>query len=93
MADEFEWDVKKAAANLTKHRVSFEVAREAFDDPFAVGWLEGHEHGEERYNLLGFVANRLLCVAYTLRNGTTRIISARHATPATPYEKRVYHEG
>jgi uncharacterized protein len=90
MAEEFEWDPEKAAANLAKHNVSFEVAREAFDDPFAVGWLKGYEHGEERFNLVDFVANRLLFVVYTLRNGTTRIISARHATP---YEKRIYHKG
>ncbi len=89
MASDFEWDPNKAAVNLAKHKVSSEVAREAFDDPFSVALLESSEHGEERYNLLGFVANRLLCVAYTLRNGTTRIISARHATP---YEKRIYHE-
>jgi hypothetical protein len=90
MAEEFEWDPSKAAANLAKHKVSFEVAREAFNDPFSVAWLESDEHGEERYNLLGFVANRLLCIVYTSRNATTRIISARHATP---YEKRIYHEG
>ena len=91
MADaEFEWDDKKAAANLAKHKVSFEVAREAFDDPLAVEWFEGYEYGEERFNIVGFVAHRLLFVAYTIRNGTTRIISAR---PATPHEKRIYHEG
>jgi hypothetical protein len=90
MAGEFEWDAKKAEANLAKHNVSFEVAQEVFDDPFAVEWLEGYEHGEERLNVVGFVANRLLFVVYTIRNGATRIISARHATPR---EKRIYHEG
>jgi uncharacterized DUF497 family protein len=90
MADEFEWDATKAAANLAKHEVSFEMAREVFNDQLAVDWLEGHEEGEERFNVLGMVSNRLLLVVYTMRNGTIRIISAR---PATPYEKRLYHEG
>ena len=35
------------------------------------------------------IDGRLLFVAYTLRNGTIRIISARGAEP---YEKRKYHE-
>lgn len=34
--DDFEWDDAKAARNLNGHGVSFEVARLAFDDPFAV---------------------------------------------------------
>ena len=86
---EFEWDQRKAEANLAKHKVSFEVAKEAFDDRFAVDWFEGYDNGDERFNLVGFVANRLLFVAYTIRNSTTRIISAR---PATRHEKRIYHE-
>lgn len=31
--DEFEWDDRKAARNLREHGVSFEEARQAFDDP------------------------------------------------------------
>jgi len=30
----FEWDSKKAAANLRKHTISFEFACEVFFDPF-----------------------------------------------------------
>ena len=33
MALNFEWDPRKAAANVRKHRVSFEEARTAFADP------------------------------------------------------------
>ncbi len=32
---EFEWDAAKAAANLRKHRVSFEEAESVFDDDLA----------------------------------------------------------
>jgi hypothetical protein len=52
--DEFEWDDRKAAANLRNHRVSFEVARLAFDDAFAVDREDRREdYGEDRYTLLG----------------------------------------
>ena len=30
----FEWDSKKAIANFRKHKVKFELAAEAFFDPF-----------------------------------------------------------
>ena len=45
---EFEWDPRKAAENLVKHRVSFEEAATVFGDPLGrivavrVAWpLEG----------------------------------------------------
>jgi len=34
--DDFEWDRAKAAANLARHGVSFEAARLAFSDAFAI---------------------------------------------------------
>ena len=33
--DEFEWGIAKAEGNLVKHGVSFEAARNVFDDVFA----------------------------------------------------------
>ena len=87
---DFEWDDRKAAENLFDHGVSFEVAREAFDDTFAVEIEDRRErYGEERYVLLGMVQNRLLAVTYTLRDDRIRIISAR---PAEPFERRLYHD-
>jgi uncharacterized DUF497 family protein len=88
--DEFEWDDAKAAQNDADHGVSFEAARKVFEDPFATERLDDREdYGEERYNILGVVDGRILCVAYTLRNGTIRIISARGAEP---HERRRYHD-
>jgi uncharacterized DUF497 family protein len=91
MANEvFEWDEAKAAANLAKHGVSFEQARQAFDDPFAIDFVDDREdYGENRLILLGMVENRLLVVAHTLRGDKVRIISAREAEP---HERRQYHE-
>ena len=88
--DEFEWDHAKAAANLAKHKVSFETARRAFSDVFAVEREDGTEdYGEPRYSLLGMVDGKILFVAFTMRGRTYRIISARGAEP---HERRLYHE-
>lgn len=80
--DDFEWDDEKAAANLARHGVSFELACEAFDDPFAIDFVDDREnYGEQRLILFGMVASRLLVVAHTLRGEKVRIISAREAEP------------
>jgi uncharacterized DUF497 family protein len=80
----FEWDERKAAANVKKHDISFEEAKSAFyderarliDDP-------GHSENEDRFVLLGLSsALRLLVVCHCHRGdgGVIRIISARKAT-------------
>jgi uncharacterized protein len=88
--DRFAWNDRKAASNARDHAVTFNSARAAFDDPFAVEWIDEREdYGEERHALLGMVNARLLYVAFTLRGGKIRIISARKAEP---HERRLCHE-
>ena len=36
----FEWDEEKNKTNQTKHGISFEIAREIFDDPLALSFLD-----------------------------------------------------
>jgi uncharacterized DUF497 family protein len=70
--------------------VSFEAARLAFDDAFAVvreDWRQ--DYGEDRFILLGMVQEHLLVVSYAMRGERVRIISARVAEPR---ERRRYHE-
>jgi uncharacterized DUF497 family protein len=87
---DFEWDDAKAAVNLAKHGVSFEQARAAFGDPFAIDFVDDRQsYDEERLILLGIVQSRLLVVVHTWRDDTIRIISAREAEP---HERRRYHE-
>jgi uncharacterized DUF497 family protein len=87
---DFAWDDDKAARNLRDHGVTFEMAREAFRDPFAVEWIDADQDpNEERYGMIGMVENRLLFVAYTMRGGRIRIIPARKAER---YERRKYHD-
>ena len=86
---EFEWDEIKAAANLHKHGVSFELSATVFSDPRLVTTAD-LEHGdlEERWLSVGMASNGIiLCVVYlwSESNVTTtkvRLISARKATPA-----------
>jgi uncharacterized DUF497 family protein len=88
--DEFEWDDAKAAANLARHRVSFEAARLAFFDAYAVAREDPRQdYGEDRFILLGIANNLLLHVAYAMRHERIRIISTKLAEPR---ERRRYHE-
>ncbi|TXL71121.1 BrnT family toxin [Vineibacter terrae] len=91
MHDEnFEWDDGKAAENEAKHGVTFDMAREVFQDSFAIDIDDrSSAYGEDRFLIIGTVDGRLLTVAYTMRGETIRIISARSAAP---YERRMYHE-
>jgi uncharacterized DUF497 family protein len=51
---EFEWDEKKAKANLRKHRVSFAEATTALRDPLSkTGHDPDHSDGEDRYVTFG----------------------------------------
>jgi len=82
----FEWDARKAAANISKHGVTFENAAAIFRDPAVLSLFdEKHSDDEERWITLG-MDNRgqLLVVCHTWRETETgasrcRIISARKA--------------
>jgi uncharacterized DUF497 family protein len=87
--DNFEWDDAKAAANLARHGVSFEMAREVFDDRAAYDREDtSMNYGEDRFLTVGLAARRLLSVAWTSRGSRVRIISVRMATAK---ERRAYH--
>jgi len=87
---ELEWDDTKAARNWRIHAVTFEMARDAFSDAFAIEWSDDRQDaGEQRFALLGMVEDRVLFVAYTMRDDRIRIISARRAEP---HERRRYHD-
>ena len=87
----FEWDASKAAANQKKHTVSFEEAKTVFDNPLAVIFTdEAHSTDEFREIIIGHSQrNRLLLVAFTERDDSIRIISAR---PATRKESEDYKQ-
>ena len=79
----FQWDERKARANLRKHRVSFAEASTVFADPLAKVFAdEDHSRQEKREILVGVsIVGRLLLVSFTERGeDCIRIISAREAT-------------
>ena len=81
MALKFEWDAKKAAANIKKHNVSSEEARTIFGDPFArISEDIEHSEYEQRWYVIGQSdRQRVLVVAYTERKKFIRIITERPA--------------
>ncbi|HXX22403.1 MAG TPA: BrnT family toxin [Terriglobia bacterium] len=87
----FEWDYKKAASNISKHRVSFVEALTVFGDPLArIFDDQDHSLDEKREIIIGHSSRgRLLVVCFTEREGSVRIISAR---TATKIERRDYEE-
>lgn len=86
----YEWDADKAAANRSKHGVSFADAVAVFSDELALT-IADEFAAEERFVTIGSDAfGRLLVVVYTWRGSDTiRLISARKATRAerTQYER------
>jgi len=92
MSLRFEWDPRKAAANLAKHGVSFQEAQTVFADPLGrVRPDPRHSAGELREVLIGTSGGgRLLAIMFTEREDAVRLISARHATRR---ERIDYEEG
>lgn len=74
----FEWDERKARANLGKHGVSFEQAAKVFDDPYLLEAPQAEDF-EERWKAVGRAGQKVLVVVYTERGAKLRIISAREA--------------
>ena len=80
----FEWDPRKAAANLDKHGVSFEEASTVFGDPLAATVPDPlHSSEELRFVTMGLgESGGLLVVVHADRGDVVRLISARAATSA-----------
>ena len=84
---QFEWDEAKAAANIIKHGVSFELASTIFSDPriFTLADMT-HNESEERWFSIGLASTgAFMSVAYLWMDAggnsiKIRLISARRAT-------------
>jgi len=81
----FEWDERKNLINQEKHDVSFEEAREVFDDPLQISKLDHRfNYFEERWITVGSTKKyQILVVANMFFSDEgeeiIRIISARKA--------------
>jgi len=89
---EFEWDPKKATANVQKHDVTFQEAATVFGDPLAITFEDpDHSTNENRYITFGLsLQKQLIVVSHTECGDRTRIISARLMDRK---ERKIYEEG
>lgn len=92
MATRFAWDVNKERVNRAKHGVSFETAKEVFEDPDLITRQDREVEGERRWQTIGYPRG-ILTVAHTAvelgPDEVIRIISARRATPG---ERKLYEK-
>lgn len=88
----FDWDKKKAASNLAKHKVSFEEAATVFADPLSNTFDDPDHSAEElRFLIIGHSdKGKLLFISHTDDGETVRIISAREPTRG---EQKSYEQG
>ena len=76
----FEWDDAKSEACFRERGFDFAYAARAFFDPNRIVQVDNrHSYGEDRYQLMGKIEQRLFVVIYTPRHEAMRIISARKA--------------
>ena len=93
----FNWDDDKAARNLRKHGVAFEVAEKVWDDPTHLILFDRYENDEERWHAIGLVRGvMILTVVHAYpggdNDGPIRIIGARSATPAERKQYDAQHD-
>ncbi len=88
---EFEWDEAKRRSNLEKHGIDFIDAVQVLADAPLILEDTRHDYGEQRCLALGEKNGLLFVVAFTLRDGAFRIISARRANARErrSYEKQI----
>jgi hypothetical protein len=87
----FEFNPRKAAANLRKHKVSFSEAMSVFNDPFTETFPDDlHSQEEDRFITIGLSSkHRILFISHQEDGDCIRLIGARRATAA---EKRAYED-
>jgi uncharacterized DUF497 family protein len=77
---DFEWDEAKSGACFTQRGFDFAYAARAFFDSNRIVHADTRRsYGEERYQLMGMIEQRLFVVVYSPRHDAMRIISARKA--------------
>lgn len=77
---EFDWNPAKCAKNVAERGIDFADVVVAFADPMKkVAKDNRMDYGEERFNMLAVVEERVFHVTYTERGKVIWIISARKA--------------
>lgn len=74
-----EYDASKRDSNLAKHGLDFAAAQEVFEGDTLSIWDMRFDYAEERFVTIGFLAARMVVIAWTQRGEAHRIISMRKA--------------
>ncbi len=77
----FEFDPRKSTANKDKYGIDFEEAQKLWGDPDRLV-IPARSDDEERYAILARYRGKIWAAFYTIRGGSTRIISVRRARQA-----------
>lgn len=86
---EFEWDERKNKANVRKHGIDFNEAKEIFKRKDTYTFFDLRDDQEDREISIGSLSNLvLIVVVHTTRADNIRIISARKATKK---ERKIYY--
>ena len=87
---EFNWDEGNSTKSYSKHGIINSEAEECFFNFNIILPDEIHSQNEERYQVLGQTdGEKVLFIAFTIRDSEVRVISAR---PASQKEKKIYEQ-
>lgn len=87
---EFEWDEAKEQANLKKHGISFDEAKQIFDGPVLKRVDDRQDYGEVREISVGLLSpDAPVIVVHAGRGQKMRLISARKASSR---ERKVFYD-
>ena len=77
----FEWDENKNKQNQKKHGLDFDDAKEVFKDNKQLTSPDKRkDYKEKRWKIIGKIYGAIITVIFTIRDTSTRIISARKAS-------------
>jgi len=74
----YEWNEDKSKINQDKHGIDFEAAKNLWLDEDQIEIYAPHPI-EDRRIIIAKYHNKIWAAIYTIRDGTIRIISVRHA--------------
>ena len=73
----FEYDINKSQSNIIKHLISFEEAKELWNDPYSFEIPSLDNDNEDRFLVFGKINNKNWTAIITYRDTVIRIISVR----------------
>lgn len=86
-----EWHEAKNQRNVDKHQLNFADAHEVLSAPHFTCADHRKDYGEPRFIAVGTLRDRMVVVAYTMREDVYRIISMRkaNAREQSTYQERL----